>query len=70
MTSTDMQIEHNDNSNQTVTPPLGTRSSITRNDRKITVEDSVETISDLIAECRLSISPGCDPVMGDNRAKQ
>jgi hypothetical protein len=20
--------------------------------------------------CRLSISPGCDPVMGDNRAKQ
>jgi hypothetical protein len=23
-----------------------------------------------IAECRLSISPGCDPVMGDNRANQ
>ena len=21
-------------------------------------------------QCRLSISPGCDPVMGDNRAKQ
>jgi hypothetical protein len=23
-----------------------------------------------ITDCRLSISPGCDPVMGDNRAKQ
>jgi hypothetical protein len=26
-----------------------------------------ETFRDV---CRLSISPGCDPVMGDNRAKQ
>jgi hypothetical protein len=40
----------NDDSNQTVALPLGAWSSITRNDRKITVEDSVETISDLIAE--------------------
>jgi len=24
----------------------------------------------MLATCRLSISPGCDPVMGDNRAKQ
>jgi len=24
----------------------------------------------IVAECRLSISPGCNPVMGDNRAKQ
>jgi hypothetical protein len=23
-----------------------------------------------LALCRLSISPGCDPVMGDNKAKQ
>jgi len=27
-------------------------------------------MDELISVCRLSISPGCDPVMGDNRVKQ
>jgi hypothetical protein len=50
MTSMDMQIEHNEDSDKTIALSLGARSTITLNDRKITVEDSVDAILDLITE--------------------
>jgi hypothetical protein len=50
MTSTDMQIEQNETTDKTIAPSLGGRTTIMLNNRKITVEDSVDAISDLIVE--------------------